>query len=252
MPGVRPDLRSERVNRFLHLGLSLALGALTTLAIAWTAAAFGDTWRSLNETRGAWRDPGTGRWLLVSKVQKVAETRVFVWPIADAEVEGTQVTYPLPPRRRQRLTLPITAREPGRGIDTNLPDDSTRLRLTFGFPFRCVSGHVDETISGSFVTPTFHGLVNVYQEAPARPTEASLRRWGDFSIRLPVQPLAGGMIADTAIYAGAWSMIGALASVGRRRLRKRRGVCPACQYDRRGLPAGAPCPECGAGRSPGA
>jgi hypothetical protein len=28
-------------------------------------------------------------------------------------------------------------------------------------------------------------------------------------------------------------------------LRRRRGLCPSCAYDRRGLAPGAPCPECG-------
>jgi len=35
------------------------------------------------------------------------------------------------------------------------------------------------------------------------------------------------------------------AGFARRRLRSRRGHCPACNYDRRGLAPDAACPECG-------
>jgi hypothetical protein len=63
--------------------------------------------------------------------------------------------------------------------------------------------------------------------------------------QLPTRPLWSGLRAEAgataAVLAPAWVM--ALTSI--RVVRRWRGSCPACGYDRRGLPADAKCPECG-------
>ena len=60
--------------------------------------------------------------------------------------------------------------------------------------------------------------------------------WGGISLVLPLWlPVTILGVAVTA-----WT---GLALRSRRRIR---GACPKCHYDRRGLPAGAKCPECGA------
>ena len=65
---------------------------------------------------------------------------------------------------------------------------------------------------------------------------------------LPLMPIPTGFAANTAFYAAAWGSI-ALGAVGARRLhRSRRGRCPRCGYDLRGLPVPG-CPECGRGRA---
>lgn len=64
---------------------------------------------------------------------------------------------------------------------------------------------------------------------------------------LPLLPLWPGFLINTLFYAlllfGAWRVPG----VVRRTLRRRRGRCIACGYDRDGLDPDAACPECGAG-----
>jgi hypothetical protein len=62
--------------------------------------------------------------------------------------------------------------------------------------------------------------------------------------RLPTRVLVLGFIANTLLATGG--LIGAVAGLGlaRRRLRRAKGRCVRCGYDRRGL-VGA-CPECGA------
>jgi len=60
----------------------------------------------------------------------------------------------------------------------------------------------------------------------------------------PFLPVWPGFAINTLFYAaiawGLWLIPPAI----RRRLRRRAGKCVKCGYDRRGLPEGAPCPEC--------
>jgi hypothetical protein len=76
------------------------------------------------------------------------------------------------------------------------------------------------------------------------------RVWTPFTgpnsrLKLPLDPMASGLVINTAFY-GSLLLAGCcLAPWARRALRRRRGRCSACGYDRRGLTA-EPCPECGA------
>jgi hypothetical protein len=65
---------------------------------------------------------------------------------------------------------------------------------------------------------------------------------------LPLRPIPRGLLLDTALYAAAWALLLTLAATRPlRRIRRRaRGHCPACGYDLASLPA---CPECGWNRS---
>jgi hypothetical protein len=65
---------------------------------------------------------------------------------------------------------------------------------------------------------------------------------------LPLRPLWPGLAADTAIFAGVWTLFVGTPWAIRRGVRRRRGRCPACGYDLRGQ-AAAGCPECGRGRA---
>jgi hypothetical protein len=62
---------------------------------------------------------------------------------------------------------------------------------------------------------------------------------------LPLLPIWPGFAINTALYAlPCLALILSLAAA-RKSLRRKRGHCPECNYDRAGLAAESPCPECG-------
>lgn len=67
---------------------------------------------------------------------------------------------------------------------------------------------------------------------------------GATPIEVPYLPLWRGLILNTLFYAAIWWALLALPRLIRRTLRSRRGLCPRCAYDMRGL-TDTPCPECG-------
>jgi hypothetical protein len=76
------------------------------------------------------------------------------------------------------------------------------------------------------------------------PTPPSTRPLGDLRA-LPWRPVWSGIAIDTVMYGAAWGLVLFVPRSMRRLLRSRRGRCPSCGYDCRGLAADAKCPECG-------
>jgi hypothetical protein len=67
---------------------------------------------------------------------------------------------------------------------------------------------------------------------------------------LPLTPLWPGSLVDVSLYSALWWCLITGLVLARIRLRRRRGLCPACAYDLRHDHASG-CPECGWGRTPG-
>jgi hypothetical protein len=100
-----------------------------------------------------------------------------------------------------------------------------------GWPFRCLRG-------------TQLTAVAAFADMPFQAIGLS----GDRAARLmALTPIPSGLLADSLIYSAALvALCWAFARLRARR-RRLRAQCTWCGYDRRGLEAGAPCPECGYG-----
>lgn len=61
---------------------------------------------------------------------------------------------------------------------------------------------------------------------------------------IPLTPVWPGFLINTFLYAAIVAVLFIAPKRIRRAVRRRRGRCVACGYDRRGNPSGA-CPECG-------
>jgi hypothetical protein len=58
-------------------------------------------------------------------------------------------------------------------------------------------------------------------------------------------PLWSGLLGNTLVFAAVFWLVVSTMSFIRQRLRRRAGLCERCCYPNRGIPSGAPCPECG-------
>jgi hypothetical protein len=67
------------------------------------------------------------------------------------------------------------------------------------------------------------------------------------SVIVPTDILPLGFTLNTLFYAAV--LLGVVEGVAfaRRRVRRGKGRCPSCGYDRAGLAEGSACPECGGG-----
>ena len=102
--------------------------------------------------------------------------------------------------------------------------------LVSGYPLSALSGR--RVLSGN---PAFN--------TAARPPK--FLGAADADRTLPTRILPLGFALNTLFYAAV--LLGAVECVAfaRRRVRRGKGRCPSCGYDRAGLAEGAACPECG-------
>jgi len=112
-----------------------------------------------------------------------------------------------------------------------------------GWPFRAFYCHLHSKNAPNFSSHTWTAPGGLILDDPTRPGWAD---WPpDQPTIIPLRPLWPELLADSSIFAALWLVfLFPVASV-RRALRTRRGRCPACNYDLRGLPGSALCPECG-------
>lgn len=130
----------------------------------------------------------------------------------------------------------------------------------FGWPLRCFRLETWH----SWREPTFEqqlpALIELLRQPKGKPSKPKpkppydVRRgvllrdaaWPPKRLMLPLEPMWPGLVANTAIFAAAWSLVLLGPGVARRLVRARRGRCVGCGYPRVGLPPGSACPECGA------
>jgi hypothetical protein len=254
---VMGTLRSKPL--ILRAGACLALGAATTLLVAWIAAALRPTdgWPNL------W-GRGPQEWsvksqmpqfrystefgdVLVSYFATAVSSEISVFPEWANPPEAISPLlaeyFPFPANvSAQELALypglrsfdlPGWAPRCGKGTTEHMIYHSA-----WGWPWRCAYGTERKYLrvlpDRSFQPRSeFDG----YWVRAGHPSTLRVRR-------LPTTPIWPGLVQDTAFYAGGWSIALIAPSAVRLLWRRRRGLCPRCAYDlKHNLAAG--CPECG-------
>jgi len=232
--------------------LSLALGLLTTIAIAWTSAATG----TLDDT---------ARWRTEQASQKV---RLDVRTYSGLAAE------------RRRLGFDSSYLVDNGALAAGARDEAARLRQTRVFPAwwaaapplldRAPALEVEPALDAA--PPMAWAVFELVQDARGWPVPALWCEWdlsgnhltastvrgglplaqrrgglarADTVRALPYRPIPLGLTADTLLFALAWSALLFALRALRTRLRRHRGLCVTCAYNLAGLPHNSPCPECG-------
>ena len=222
------------------------LGLLTTIAVAWSLAAFAS----------------------------LKGSRVEVWPVMHANtLEHLEVTTARRAGSMRRLWLPGIPGQVGASakfhsdlastINVNVPfpdmawGDFPRISRTDPSMLNGIVGMEDArgwprlALWCSIEGVRLHSIQTPLASSGGIALSRSEPDTAAYRV-LPFRPIWRGLLIDWAAYAILWLVLftGLGFSALRRALRLRRGLCPACGYDLTGNTSGV-CPECG-GQAPGA
>lgn len=239
------------VRRVIRISLlSLLLGVLTTVAVAWALAAWlahkdlletyyeiedshppaTADWTTVDMSIDEFSRPGMcrrlwGRFILSTSPTWDAATPVmhYIWKL------GLQTTAQEPSSGTLRSGLPWGKRPP---IDVGAIEGVQDAR---GWPMLCLWGEL-QLAPGDPIGLKTPGAIPLSPPLPS-PDLSDARA-------LPLRPIPRGFAIDTAFYAAIWLPLLIAPRAIRRHRRARRGLCPNCAYDLRTLPATSPCPEC--------
>ncbi len=113
--------------------------------------------------------------------------------------------------------------------------------VAFGWPWRLANFTATHGFAPNGTeTKTIRGGIGIWH-----PHNAEFKTSRGYGVTLPYRPIWPGLLANTAIFAAPWALLFIGIPLLRRVTRRRRGRCVRCGYDLRGMPSGAPCPECG-------
>jgi hypothetical protein len=219
--------------------IALVLGLTTALCVAWTCAAAND-FRGWDELGGS--ELVTDRWghrtmLHLQRLSATGREAYFGWCLLDHHKDF------LPPEGRKPAEITSAWAKPV--VPLRLSELATRggiMRLlaeACGWRRPALWREYQESPNAPRPRPVGALQIDgVWQRDPV----LKYRR----PLTLPCRPIWSGLLANTALYAGAWGVILVLPGSLRRVLRRCRGRCIRCDYDLRGLTPGKQCPECGA------
>ncbi|MFI4882861.1 MAG: hypothetical protein ACIAQU_09790 [Phycisphaerales bacterium JB064] len=247
-------MRSRHTRIVLAIAGCLVFGLTVSVALAWALCLWPtkDIGNSFQSSVN-WRPESEPSYHTVynwSNAKSVGFRHVAVWPLPGY--------HPINRHAARRMREEILAGKAGLPPDqiavrpyvrpawpswlATLPEDDTEYAewgaRAAGWPMLCLASRSSETTTGP------------------RQTSWSLRLWSPAATggsaprdpdrgAVPLRPLPLGLAANTLLFAAPLFVVLVAVPTVRRAIRRRRGRCPACGYDRRGLDHRSPCPECG-------
>lgn len=223
-----------------------ALGALTSVMVAWACAVWIDPvstarpWPPMSGmAHGGWTEPGANyqHWIVQRHAVTGADRVCSVWLDTDISM-GLSGVFP---SARPELLVPHWAPFLSPGDEHSLGLRHERIADGRGWPLLAMRSrlHRDSRISQQ------NGLAEVISGIPLDPLTINARNPQPTPRVLPLAPIWLGFVIDSALYWIAWILLiisprQLLQLRGRRRLR--RGLCCRCAY-----PIGTSdvCTECG-------
>lgn len=236
----------------------LAFGLLASVALAWALCLWptrnlGNTFQlGVNSRPDGERSSHTVyHW---SNTRSVGFRHVAIWQIPGHEPINRHAAR----RMREQIHagkagLPPDQRAAGPYVEPawpswlpTLPEDETEHAQwgarAAGWPLPCLASRSSATSTGpgAGVRQTSWSM----RPIPATPTSGAAPQDPDRGA-VPLRPLPLGLAANTLLFASPLIIVLVVVPTARGTIRRRRGLCPACGYERRGLEPGQPCPECG-------
>lgn len=254
--GRRPG-RLDSMRRWKRMAMRtgglLALGAATTVAVAWGVAIRG-TNVSFAPARHGWRYMKLDEREVVFFTPPFPREIGFVTQhvfrrntdeVRNGPPPGATPSDRDPARDALLNTTPLSGPPKGRHVPR--PSAVVRVDYGFGFPFIAMGCVLEvPNMTRAWIPPTWQGVIWLHSPAGTKwgPFESN-NRGSTPEIAVPVGVMPVGFAANTCVFAMAWWALLRGVQCVRRQSRDARGLCARCTYDLRGLDAGATCPECG-------